>query len=141
MLEGGKPFPDILQSGKTPKREKLIADHPSLKPQQLLRIFVRMLLPLGEGRILDPFMGSGSTLAACQAVGVEGVGIELDPTYFDLAQKVIPQLSALYPEITGASLTEETFSPLAATPSKSGQLTLLETSSTYKPKRRVQSRQ
>lgn len=132
MLEGGKPFPDIVQSGKTPKREKLIADHPSLKPQQLLRIFVRMLLPLGEGRILDPFMGSGSTLAACQAIGVEGIGVELDPTYFALAQKVIPQLSALYPEITGASLDEESLPLLGLKPSKSGQLALLETAGDYK---------
>lgn len=46
MLEGGKPLPDVIPSFKTPAFEREIADHPSLKPQHLLRIFVRALLPL-----------------------------------------------------------------------------------------------
>ncbi len=105
MIEGGKPLPDVIQSGKTPRIEKQIADHPSLKPQHFLRILVRTLLPLGEGRLLEPFMGSGSTLAACQAVGIESVGVEIDERYFALAQKAIPQLSALHPGFIGATLS------------------------------------
>jgi len=35
--------------------------------------------------ILDPFMGSGTTLVACQRMGRAGTGIELDPDYFDIA--------------------------------------------------------
>lgn len=35
--------------------------------------------------ILDPFMGSGTTLVACQRLGRQGTGIELDPEYFDIA--------------------------------------------------------
>jgi len=35
--------------------------------------------------ILDPFMGSGTTLVACQRLGRSGTGIELDPDYFDIA--------------------------------------------------------
>jgi DNA modification methylase len=35
--------------------------------------------------ILDPFMGSGTTLVACQRMGRHGTGIELDPDYFDIA--------------------------------------------------------
>jgi DNA modification methylase len=35
--------------------------------------------------ILDPFMGSGTTLVACQRMGRHGIGIELDPDYFDIA--------------------------------------------------------
>lgn len=37
--------------------------------------------------ILDPFMGSGTTLVACAKMGRKGVGIELDPEYFDIACK------------------------------------------------------
>lgn len=45
----GKPFTDVLMSERTPKKEKVIADHPSLKPQSFLRQVVYASLPLGEG--------------------------------------------------------------------------------------------
>lgn len=51
------------------------------------------MLPLGEGTILDPFAGSGSTLAAAEAVGYSSIGVELDPTYVELASKAIPRLA------------------------------------------------
>lgn len=104
MLEGGKPLPDVIPSFKTPAREREIADHPSLKPQHLLRIFVRALLPLGRGVVLDPFMGSGSTIAAATCLGIDSIGIEVDPHFFSLAEKAIPKLAALYPSMNGAFL-------------------------------------
>jgi DNA modification methylase len=104
MLEGGKPLPDVIPSFKTPARERKMADHPSLKPQHLLRIFVRALLPMGHGLILDPFMGSGSTIAAARKIGADAIGIEVDPAFFALAEKAIPELAALYPGMTGGSL-------------------------------------
>lgn len=104
MLGGGKPLPDVIISFKTPKRERIIADHPSLKPQHLLRILVRTLLPLGTGIVLDPFMGSGSTIAAASFLGYEGIGIEIDRDFYALAENAIPKLAALYPEMNGESL-------------------------------------
>jgi site-specific DNA-methyltransferase (adenine-specific) len=49
---------------------------------------------LGEGIILDPFAGSGSTVAAAEAVGYESIGIEKDSRYFQLACRAIPKLAA-----------------------------------------------
>ena len=66
----GKPFSDVLLSARTPRRERQIASHPSLKPQAFMRQLVHAVLPLGEGVILDPFMGSGSTVAAAEALGL-----------------------------------------------------------------------
>jgi site-specific DNA-methyltransferase (adenine-specific) len=60
-----------------------------------MRQIVRAALPLGEGVILDPFMGAGSTIAAACAVGYRSIGIELDREFFDVAQKAIPRLAAL----------------------------------------------
>lgn len=91
---GERPFGDVIQSSPTHKNERAIARHPSLKPQQFLRIVVRGALPLGEGVILDPFSGSGSTLAAAEAVGYASIGVEKDPLYYEMAQAAIPRLAA-----------------------------------------------
>ncbi|MDD2237809.1 MAG: DNA methyltransferase [Kiritimatiellae bacterium] len=101
MLDGGSPLPDVIPSFKTPIRERRVADHPSLKPQHLLRIFVRALLPMGRGVVLDPFMGSGSTMAAALSIGVDAIGIENDSTFFMLAERVIPELASQYPGMMG----------------------------------------
>jgi len=87
-----KPFGDVIQSAPTHKSERELAAHPSLKPQGFLRALVRGVLPLGEGVVLDPFAGSGSTLAAAESVGYASVGVEKDGDYFKLAQKAIPKL-------------------------------------------------
>jgi len=91
----GNPFNDVILSERTPRREREIADHPSLKPQSLLRQVVYASLPLGEGLIADPFMGSGSTVAAAEAVGVACVGVERYSDYYNLACQAIPRLAAL----------------------------------------------
>ena len=89
----GRPFGDVISSAPTRRREKELAPHPSLKPQEFLRQLARGLLPLGEGVVLDPFAGSGSTLAACNRVGYDSVGVEKDPRYFTLAAAAIPKLT------------------------------------------------
>ena len=90
-----KPFGDVIKSSPTPKRERQIAPHPSLKPQAFLRAIVRAALPLGDGIVLDPFAGSGSTLAAANAIGYASIGLEKDAQYIALAQRAIPKLSSL----------------------------------------------
>ncbi|MFG6432713.1 DNA-methyltransferase [Roseateles sp. LYH14W] len=90
-----RPFGDVIESAPTRAKERAIADHPSLKPQDFMRRIVRGVLPLGEGVVLDPFAGGGSTLAAAMAVGYRAQGIERDADYFQLAKRAIPKLAAL----------------------------------------------
>lgn len=92
-LADGNPFCDVIVSERTPKREREIADHPSVKPQSLMRELVRAALPLGQGVIADPFMGSGSTVAAAEALGLQCVGVERYQDYYDMAIKAIPRLA------------------------------------------------
>lgn len=87
-----KPFEDVIQSERTPKFEREIADHPSVKPQSLMRRLVYASLPLGVGILCDPFMGSGSTIAAAESLGLKAVGVEKNKEYFELAQKAIDKL-------------------------------------------------
>ena len=89
-----RPFGDVIASSPTHSAERRLAPHPSLKPQAFLRVLVRGVLPLGEGKMMDPFAGSGSTLAAAEAVGYESVGVEKDPEYFRVAVRAIPKLAA-----------------------------------------------
>lgn len=90
-----QPFGDVIRSHPTRPSERRLAPHPSLKPQSFLRQIVRAVLPLREGIVLDPFAGSGSTLAAAEAVGYKSVGVEIDPHYAGMAKTAIPALAQL----------------------------------------------
>ncbi|MCY4213369.1 MAG: DNA methyltransferase [Gammaproteobacteria bacterium] len=92
-----KPFGDVIASAPTRRAEKALAPHPSLKPQAFLRQLVRGVLPLGEGVVLDTFAGAGSTLAACNVVGYDSIGIEKDREYFLTAVSAIPKLTEYTP--------------------------------------------
>ena len=65
------------------------AVHPTQKPLALME-WCLGFLPNAQ-TILDPFMGSGTTLVACQRMGRHGTGIELDPDYFDIACKRVDE--------------------------------------------------
>lgn len=90
-----EPFKDVIPCSPTRGREREIAPHPSLKPQRFLRQLVRASLPLGIGIVYDPFSGSGSTLAAAEAVGYRAVGTDRDHSYFAMAQEAFGPLAEL----------------------------------------------
>ncbi len=92
-ISDDQPFGDVIKSHPTRPAERRLADHPSLKPQAFLRQVVRAILPLGEGVVLDPFAGAGSTLAAATAVGYDSIGVEIDPHYIEIAKRAIPALA------------------------------------------------
>jgi DNA modification methylase len=63
--------------------------HPTQKPLALMEWCLGFLRDAKT--ILDPFMGSGTTLVACQRMGRHGTGIEIDPDYFDIACKRVDE--------------------------------------------------
>jgi DNA modification methylase len=65
-------------------RAETLAVHPTVKPVKLLADAILDVSRRGE-IVLDPFLGSGSTLIACERVGRVCHGIELDPRYADAA--------------------------------------------------------
>ena len=64
--------------------------HPTEKPWRLFSELLQDFTSEGD-TILDPFMGSGTTLVACAKLGRRGIGIELDPDYFDIACKRVEE--------------------------------------------------
>lgn len=106
-ISAEQPFGDVIRSSPTQPREREIANHPSLKPQAFLRQVVKAVLPLGEGIVLDPFAGSGSTLAAAESVGYESIGVERDPHYVELAKRAIPALASIPDRLLPVSIEPE----------------------------------
>jgi site-specific DNA-methyltransferase (adenine-specific) len=64
--------------------------HPTVKPVGLLRQLVGMSTDAGE-TVLDPFMGSGTTLLACKVEGRRAVGIEVEERYCEIAANRLSQ--------------------------------------------------
>jgi DNA modification methylase len=60
--------------------------HPAPFPQELAERLIRMFSFVGD-TVLDPFMGTGTTCAAACVWGRNSIGVELDPVYFDLAER------------------------------------------------------
>jgi site-specific DNA-methyltransferase (adenine-specific) len=70
--------------------------HPTVKPLALMRYLVRLVTPKG-GKVLDPFMGSGSTGCASVLEGFDFVGIDITPEYVAIAQKRIDHYAVTSP--------------------------------------------
>lgn len=65
-------------------------DHPSPKPVPLMGRLIEAVTPPG-GMVLDPFMGSGTTLRAAATSGRQAIGIEVDERYCEIAAKRLAQ--------------------------------------------------
>jgi hypothetical protein len=94
-ISHSEPFKDVIVCSPTRGKEREIAPHPSLKPQRFLRQLVRASLPLGVGIVYDPFAGSGSTLAAAEAVGYRAIGTDRDVQFFGMGKLAFQRLAEL----------------------------------------------
>jgi len=65
-------------------------NHPCPKPDNVMRWIIERTTLAGD-TILDPFMGSGTTGVACIQTGRNFIGIEIDPTYFAIAERRIKE--------------------------------------------------
>jgi DNA modification methylase len=104
-------FPGFRFASKAPSSERVRVDgvaHPTVKPLAFVRWLVRLVTPPG-GRVLDPFLGSGTTALAARAEGFPCIGIERDQTYLPLIEARL-----------------EARPPAATTPSEEPELDLLD---------------
>lgn len=78
---------------ETPPRSKLKSRHPATFSEADVERLIRLFTKAGE-RVLDPFVGSGSTLIACLEAGRGGVGVELSEEWAGIAKERIREETA-----------------------------------------------
>lgn len=76
----------MLQGAGVPKEPRL---HPTMKPEPVIR-WALMQAPKAQ-TILDPFMGSGTTLVAAKRLGRQATGIEIEERYCEIAAERLAQ--------------------------------------------------
>jgi site-specific DNA-methyltransferase (adenine-specific) len=84
----GKVIHDYYETSVTPLKEKKFGSHPTQKPLDLVNHFVKLLSKPGDV-VLDPFMGSGTTGVSCEIHERKFMGIELEPTYYEITKSRI----------------------------------------------------
>lgn len=67
-------------------------NHPAPYPEELAERLIRMFSFVGD-TVLDPFVGTGTTVVAAARWGRHSIGIEVDPRYLDMAQTRIQNAS------------------------------------------------
>ena len=93
--ERGVPIYGDYQTKKTYyvtgiNRDKDQYKHPTIKPLQIITNMIINSSREGD-TVLDPFIGSGTTGVACMQTGRNFIGFEIDPTYYQIAQKRIEE--------------------------------------------------
>ncbi|MEW5896584.1 MAG: DNA methyltransferase [Nanoarchaeota archaeon] len=76
-----------------PPRKKDELLHPAKYPENMIEEFIRFFTKSGEV-VFDPFLGTGSTLVACHACKRNGIGIELQKKYADIAQERLNKMES-----------------------------------------------
>lgn len=66
--------------------------HPAIFPTQLAEMCIKLHGIKKDMLVIDPFMGSGSVLVACQQLGINGIGIDIDKQYCDFVKQRIWQI-------------------------------------------------
>lgn len=84
----GKQMRSVWSIPTTPKREKVHGAHPTQKPYELLRRLIELCTKEND-LVLDPFCGSGTTGVASVLAGRRFIGIDLEKSYVDLANRRI----------------------------------------------------
>jgi DNA modification methylase len=96
------PSPKFIMGGSDEDKY----DHPTQKPVELMQRPILNLLPLGE-LVYEPFLGSGTTLAAAELTERVCYGIELDPKYVDVVILRWQQLTGKQAKLDGDGRTFE----------------------------------
>lgn len=83
----------FFYTSKVSPGERGSCSHPTMKPLDLMRWLLTLVTMPSGTRVLDPFAGSGSTLVAARQLGIDAVGIEINPEYAAMAERRIASVT------------------------------------------------
>lgn len=86
----GKQTRNVWSIPLTPRKEKWAGEHPTQKPQELLRRIIMSCTQEGD-LVLDPFVGSGTTSIVAKFLNRRSIGIDNNKRYLDIAEKRLSQ--------------------------------------------------
>lgn len=102
-----------------PRRKEPVLRHPAKFPETLAQEFIEFFTKAGQ-TVLDPMVGTGSSLIACLRSGRNGVGIEINPEYAQLAARLVQEERASL----GASASELSVQVVHGDAAELGRLSL-----------------
>ncbi|MBC7288717.1 MAG: site-specific DNA-methyltransferase, partial [Armatimonadetes bacterium] len=79
---------------KSPEEKAL--DHPAMYPAALVTRLLEAYLRRDSGWVVDPFLGSGSTLVGARNLGLCGIGIEVVPEFAEMAYRRLSSQPTLF---------------------------------------------
>lgn len=88
------PGANTFRRGRTEDLE----DHPTVKNRKMVADAI-MDVSIAGDVVLDPFLGSGTSLAACFVTGRRGYGLEFDPKYCDVILRRLHKLTGQMPTL------------------------------------------
>lgn len=127
-------FPGVNSFARETSEGNLLEMHPTVKPVAMVSEALLDASNRGD-RVLDPFLGSGTTVIAAERSGRVGLGIELDPRYVDVAVRRWERLtgkSAIHE--TGRSFKEVEAERTERTDQQAGEVTPCATTTTLDTK-------
>jgi len=93
----GKQTRNVWSIPLTPRKEKWAGEHPTQKPEELLRRIIISCTNPGD-LILDPFLGSGTTSVVAKKLGRNSIGIEKEEKYLDIIKKRLSSTQKTFDE-------------------------------------------
>jgi site-specific DNA-methyltransferase (adenine-specific) len=89
---------DVFQKEEGHEGHKIV-EHPTQKPYELTKKLLLAAKPKENGRVLIPFVGTGSECAVAEDLGMSYIGFEINPDYVDLAQKFLNKRKGNDPDV------------------------------------------
>lgn len=94
-LNDNKQMKDVWTTSTTSKREKVFGKHPTQKPLALIKRIIEASSNEGDV-VLDPFVGSGTTMVAAKQLNRKTIGFDIESEFIELTKERLAHINEIY---------------------------------------------